>query len=176
MRHQYLCPYGPYLAADGRYVNLVVAAPRDWERFVTKVARRPDWLTDARFATIEARRDNRDLLEEEIERHIASEPSHVWLSRLSEAGLAHGQVRDIASVLEHPQLRDRQMFSCASSPVGDLPLIRFPLGRPDRPRRLPGLGEDTTDILAEIGYGPRALADLAARGVVSAVVSAGDMR
>lgn len=167
MRHQYLCPYGPYLAADGRYVTLVVASPRDWERFATEVARRPGWLADARFATIEARRDNRDLLEDAVERLIAGEPSPVWLSRLREAGLAHGQVRDIASVLEHPQLRERRMFARASSPVGDLPLIRFPLGRPDRQRRLPGLGEHTAEILTEIGYGSQALADLTARGVVS---------
>lgn len=168
MRHQFLCPYGPYLAADGRYVNLVVASPRDWERFASEVARRPDWLADSRFATIDARRDNRGLLEDAVERHIASEPAEVWLSRLQAADLAHGEVRDIASALAHPQLRERRMFAQASSPVGDLPLIRFPLGRPDRARRLPGLGEHTAEILAEIGYGPQAVADLTARGVVSA--------
>ncbi len=167
MRHQYLCPYGPYLAADGRYVNLVVASPRDWERFATEVARRPDWVADERFASIEARRNNRDLLESAVERHIASEPSQVWLSRLRAAGLAHGEVRDIASALEHPQLVERQMLTCASSPVGELPMIRFPLGRPDRVRRLPGLGEHSAQILAEIGYPPRAVADFAARGVVA---------
>jgi crotonobetainyl-CoA:carnitine CoA-transferase CaiB-like acyl-CoA transferase len=167
MRHQYLCPYGPYLAADGRYVNLVVASPRDWERFVTEVARRADWLADTRFATIEARRENRELLEDAIERLIAGEPSQVWLSRLREAGLAHGEVRDIASVLEHPQLRERQMIVRASSEVGDLPLIRFPLGEPGRPRRVPGQGEHTAEILADLGYGPRELRALAAAGVIS---------
>jgi crotonobetainyl-CoA:carnitine CoA-transferase CaiB-like acyl-CoA transferase len=171
MRHQYLCPYGPYLAADGRYVNLVVASPRDWDRFVTEVARRPDWLADTRFATIEARRGNRELLEDAIERLIADEPSQVWLSRLHEAGLAHGEVRDIASVLEHPQLRERQMIVRASSQVGDLPLIRFPLGRPGRLRRVPGLGEHTAEILADLGYGPQVLQALAAAGVVSSGAS-----
>lgn len=166
MRHQYLCPYGPYLAADGRYVNLVVASPRDWERFVTGVARRPEWLADARFATIETRRRHRDLLEQEIERHIASEPSPVWLARLGEAGLAHGEVRDMASVVAHPQLRHRQMFAQASSPAGDLPLIRFPLGRPGRPRHLPGLGEHTGQILTELGYSPARQAELAQLGVI----------
>ena len=167
MRHQYLCPYGPYLAADGRYVNLVVASSKDWARFVTEVARQPGWLTDPQFATIEARREHRESLEKAIEQHIASQPSTVWLSRLRSAGLAHGEVRDIASLVEHPQLRHRQMFTRADSPVGDLPLIRFPLGRPDRPRRIPGLGEHTTEILTELGFGPQSQARLADLGVIT---------
>jgi itaconate CoA-transferase len=166
MRHQYLCPYGPYLAADGRYVNLVVASARDWQRFVTDVARQPAWLADPRFATIEARRDNRDLVEDLIERHIATEPSPVWLARLREAGLAHGEVRDMASAVRHPQLHHRRMFASASSPVGELPLIRFPLGGPGRARHIPALGEHTAQILAELGYDPQRQAKLAEQGVI----------
>ena len=133
MRHQYLCPYGPYLAQDGRYVNLVVAGPKDWERFAALVARRPEWLTDPRFTSIEARRANRSVLEQEIEQHIASQPSAVWLDRLRGAGLAHGEVRDMASVVDHPQLRHRKMVTNADSPAGALQVIRFPLGRPTGP-------------------------------------------
>jgi itaconate CoA-transferase len=167
MRHQYLCPYGPYLAADGRYVNLVVAGPKDWERFVTEVARRPEWLTDPRFSSIEARRANRDALEQAIERHVGSEPSAAWLDRLRSAGLAHGEVRGMASVVGHPQLRHRRMVTDADSPAGELQVIRFPLGRPDRPRRVPGLGEHTGQVLEDLGYGPEQIQALRTSGTVS---------
>lgn len=167
MRHQYLCPYGPYLAADDRYVNLVVAGPRDWERFVTEVAHRHEWLVDQRFATIEARKRNRDLLEKTIERLIASQPSAVWLDRLRRAQLPYGEVRDIASVVEHPQLRHRQMVVRAGSPAGELPVIRFPLGRPDRARHVPGLGEHTGQILEDLGYQSKEIGTLHKNGIVA---------
>lgn len=168
MHHQYICPQGPFLAADGAYVNIAIGSARDWERFVHNVVRKPEWLADARFADFETRRTHRDFVDGEVQRAIASEPSATWFGLLREAGLPSGEVRSMRSVLEHPQLLHRQMFVNADSPVGELPLVRFPLGRPDRHRQIPGLGEHTDEILAELGYDTDARARLRAEGVLGA--------
>lgn len=171
MRHQYLCPYGPYLAADGQHVNLVVASDSDWAKFCEDVIGQPGWLRDARFATIAARTHHRPTVEAAVERVIASEPSAYWLARLAAAGLPHGRLRSIGSVLGHPQLVARQLVVTADSPVGDIPLIRFPLAG-NQPRRVPGYSEHRAAILAEAGYDTDEIAELAESGVTPVVPAA----
>lgn len=165
MRHQYIAPYGPYLAADEQYVNLVVASLNDWQRFCVAVVERPEWLEDERFATIAARRAHRDDIEKAVEDVIATRTSHEWIDRLAAAGLPYGRVRTIAEVLDHPQLDARDMVVEAESEVGTLPLIRFPLGEAKSPRRIPALGEHRVEILTEAGYSPDEIAALETRGI-----------
>ncbi|MBA2643119.1 MAG: CoA transferase [Actinobacteria bacterium] len=165
MRHQYIAPYGPYLAADGEYVNLVVARPDDWRRFCIEVVERPEWLDDSRFASIADRRNHRDDIERAVEGVIATRPSDEWLQRLAAAGLANGRVRTISEVVSHPQLDARRMVVDAESEVGSLPIIRFPLSDADQPRRIPRLGEHRQEILTEAGYSPAEISELEARGV-----------
>jgi itaconate CoA-transferase len=148
LRHQYLCPYGPFLAADGRYVNVVVASDPDWRRFCEALGK-TEWTDDERFATVAARREHRAVLDGLVEEAIAAADCDEWLDRLAAAGLPHGRVRPIAEVLEHPQLRERGLFAEGDSPVGPLPLVRFPLGTRER-RRVPGLGEHTAEVLTEL--------------------------
>lgn len=167
MRHQYLAPYGPYLAEDGVYVNLVVANEHDWQRLCEEVLDAPELVADPRFSSIDARRRHRAELEARVEATISSRPSKVWLERLAGAGLPFGEVRTIEKVLEHPQLLARQMFVDASTPVGDLPVVRFPLAAPSVERRVPSLGQDTDDVLRSVGYDADEIGALRSQGVVA---------
>lgn len=160
MRHHYVTPYGPFMAGDGEYVNLAVASAKDWEVFCLKVIERPDLLEDPRFASVENRRKHRASLEETIENIFLQRSREEWLDRLSRAKLPHGKVRGIAEVLAHPQVIARRIIREAESPVGRVPVIGSPLrlsASPARDDRIPGLGEDTEEILKQLGYSPAAI-------------------
>jgi itaconate CoA-transferase len=164
MRHQYLCPYGPFPAADGQYVNLVVASDSDWKRFCQAVDR-IEWLDDPRFATVGARREHRAQLDRLVEETTRSRPAEEWEARLQAVGLPHGRVRTIPEVLAHPQVRHRELVVQGDSPVGPLPMVRFPLGRPEA-MHVPALGEHTDEILAELGYRREEMDELRGEEVV----------
>jgi crotonobetainyl-CoA:carnitine CoA-transferase CaiB-like acyl-CoA transferase len=163
MRHHYVTPYGPYLAGDGEYVNLAVASASDWEIFCRKVIERPELLADPRFATVEGRCKNRAVLEEWIENIFLEKDHNHWLGQLKNADLPHGQVRGIAQVLAHPQVVARKLIREAESPVGKVPVIANAVQMSDSPARydrIPALGEDSEAILHELGYDPKAIAQL----------------
>jgi crotonobetainyl-CoA:carnitine CoA-transferase CaiB-like acyl-CoA transferase len=156
MRHHYVTPYGPYLAADGEYVNLAVASASDWEVFCKKVIERPELLSDPRFASVEGRRKNRGLLEETIETIFLEKDHRHWLEQLKKAELPHGIVRGIAQVLAHPQVIARKLIREAESPVGRVPVIGNALKMSRSQARydpIPSLGGDSDAILREAGYG-----------------------
>jgi itaconate CoA-transferase len=169
MRHHYVCPYGPYMAGDGEYVNLAVASAADWDVFCRVVVQKPELLTDARFATVQDRRKNRAVLEESIETIFLERDHKHWLQRLKEAQLPHGIVRGIAQVLAHPQVAARKLLREADSPVGNVPVIANPLKMSTseaRYERIPDLGEDTDAVLREAGYNESAIADLRREKVI----------
>lgn len=165
MRHQFICPYGPFVASDGAYVNLVVASQAHWRAFCREVVDRPEWEEDERFASMSERSKNRGQLDSLVAEVIVQHERDYWFERLSKAGLPYGRVRDMEEVVQHPQLHHRGVIVEDDSPVGRIPLVRFPLSNRTS-RRVPNLGEHNQEVLAELGFSPQQIAEFQRLGVI----------
>jgi crotonobetainyl-CoA:carnitine CoA-transferase CaiB-like acyl-CoA transferase len=153
MRHSMVVPYGLYSCSNGQ-VNLSIQNEREWRRFCDQVLLQPEVAEDPRFAGNANRCHNRDELETAIEAVLTRHSCEEILRRLVAAELPVGSVNDVAAVAKHPQLEARNRWGRIGSEVGDIPALKPPQNLQSAPPpmgRVPGLGEHTREILAEIG-------------------------
>ena len=76
------------------------------------------------------------------------------VARLDEARIANARMNDMADLWAHPQLRARNRWVSVGSPAGPLPALLPPgIACADDACMgdIPGLGEHTQRILAELG-------------------------
>ena len=158
-------PSGTFRTGDG----LINIAANKQEQFETlaRLLGAEELATDPRFAEREARKVNRDVLREEIEQRLASDGAAHWAARLNRHGVPAGEVLSVPDVLEHPQIRERDLVRTFEQVEGvDRPVrvvragFRLRSGDPGPETPPPALGADTDDILAGLGLAPEAIAAL----------------
>lgn len=167
--HPLLCPFGLFPAKDG-FVSLGVPNDRFWALLVARMGR-PDWATDPRYATNDARLTHRDEVEDAV---------GAWSSRHTKRELAEqfggeipfGPVFDAADVFADPHFRVREMLVEVEQPgaARSLTIAGSPVRMSDTPggvrHRAPMIGEHTDATLAEFGFGAQEIATLRAAGVI----------
>lgn len=161
-----------YKSSDGRwFVHNPRGAGGGWEAFCG-AAGRPDLVTDERFATGKARRENARDLTVEFDRAFAALPFAEIARRLDEADLVWAPVQTPADVAADPQaaaagafieVEDGQggTFRSVASPA------RFPGADAERRPASPGLGEHTREVLAELGYAEAEIEAMLAAGAAA---------
>jgi crotonobetainyl-CoA:carnitine CoA-transferase CaiB-like acyl-CoA transferase len=93
--HPSIAPYGLMRAADG---ELVVAVGNDRQfAALCQVIDAPELAGDARFATNDARVNNRGALRAELERRLGTRSADAWVASLREARVPAGLVNDVAA-------------------------------------------------------------------------------
>ena len=109
LRHPSITPYGAFTCADGREFVMSIQNEREWQAFCTDVLKQPSLATEPRFANNTQRTQNR----EEVERLIQSVTGTLGyaelVERLARAQTAYGAINSVADLIEHPQLRVREM-------------------------------------------------------------------
>jgi crotonobetainyl-CoA:carnitine CoA-transferase CaiB-like acyl-CoA transferase len=160
----------PYRTRDG-HVCTMIYNDRQWRSFCAAVGW-PDLVsTDPRFASHATRTTHIDevlgmLAEEFLKRSTAE-----WLTLLAEADLPVTPVHTLESIFEDPHLQATGFFSTEEHPSeGKVTRMAVPMSfsatPPGKRRPAPRLGEDSTTILAEAGYGEAEIAALLEGGAV----------
>ncbi|WP_229052479.1 CaiB/BaiF CoA-transferase family protein [Aeromicrobium sp. Leaf350] len=154
--HAAIAPYGTYRAGDSTAVVLAVQNEREWDRFCAIVLDDSSLAHDPRFRTGSLRVENRGSLDELIGNRLALLTGEQLQERLVRAEIAHGRQRELHDVLVHPQLASRERWRFVDSPVGPVRTTLPPTilsGIEPRMGAIPGVGDHTSAILAELGLG-----------------------
>jgi itaconate CoA-transferase len=168
VRHATVVPYGSYRCADGA-VLFSVQTEAQWRAFCDVVCSHPEWEKDERFTTSTLRRVNREALEGKIEEVFATLPRSEVVRRLEAADVPFASVNEIDEFVAHPQLAARYRWREIDSPVGPLRAIVPPVdleGMAPHMGAIPEVGEQTDQVLMELGYTPVEIAGLRESGVV----------
>ena len=166
--HPTSIPTGVYRARDG-YMNIAVFGSKIWERFC-EILGAPEWVTDERYRGKAARSVNRDTLNAEINRRLATHDRAHWIERLNAGGVACGHINDLKEVFEEPQVQHLGMVKeVVSAHHGRQRLVGQPVQLERTPssitRAAPRRGEHTTEVLGELGLAADELARLKTQGV-----------
>ncbi|HPF25404.1 MAG TPA: CoA transferase [Steroidobacteraceae bacterium] len=165
--HPSATPVQLYKTQDG-WIFIMCMTEKFWQALLPIIGR-ADLGAEARFATADVRRANRDALTPILDAEFERDTTANWLTKL-QGILPAAPVYDMAQALDNPFL----------ARIGALQVLQHPQ-RPDfraltNPikldgRRLPSrvasaLGADTRDILGELGLSQQDLDALAAKQVI----------
>ncbi len=167
--HAAIAPYGPFECGDGEVIFLGIQNEREWKSFCDAALGQPDLAGDGRFASNSERVANRDDLHAEIEAILSGVTSEEAIERLEAAKIANARMRTVGDFIDHPQLAARERWREFGSPAGPLSALLPPAtmeGTEPVMAPIPGVGEHTDDILAELGYDEDAVSNLRSSSAV----------
>jgi CoA:oxalate CoA-transferase len=178
--HYAIAPCGIFKASDGYMVIAVLA--HQWEVFAKAIGK-PELTTDPRFATYEARIENRFSLVKTIEDWLQSFPTRDEpLAILEKVRILSAPVLDIAQIINHPQIKARGAMQDVPHPgIGPVALPRSPFHFSETAveirSRAPLLGEHNESVLARyLGYSVDRVAALTRSGVLIQEPLVGELR
>jgi crotonobetainyl-CoA:carnitine CoA-transferase CaiB-like acyl-CoA transferase len=151
--HPFIVPFGMFPAADG-FVTIAAQQPAFFKVLCDRLDVR-SMLEDERFATREARNQNRQLLIQELST-VTSRFTKAELNERLGGRIPFGPVLNVAEIVTNPHFAARDMIVEVEQPGGEpIQIAGVPIKMTVTPggvrNRAPLLGEDTMACLLEAG-------------------------
>ena len=123
--HPYMVPAQVFPTREG-WLTLFVTHDDFWRKFSIE-AGQPQWIDDPRFATMEARRANREAVIEAIAAVLQTADAHQWMDRLAPLGVVAAEVSSLEHALAGEQVAARNMVIEIDTPHGKIRSVGNPL-------------------------------------------------
>jgi CoA:oxalate CoA-transferase len=141
--HSFFVPAQIFRTNDG-HIALFITHDNFWSLFA-EVAGRPDWITDARFATMVGRSRHRDIVIESVQSELLKRSSADWMEALRPLGVVIASVGSLEEALSEDNVIARDMVVSIPTEAGQLRVIGNPIkieGFTGEFRAPPRLGAD----------------------------------
>jgi CoA:oxalate CoA-transferase len=167
--HPQIVPYQTFRTRDN---DLVVAClTEQFWRNLCDVLGMPELKTDPRFRRNPDRVQHRAELIPILQARFLERSSREWTALLEAADVPCARVATLADLVQEPQIAHNEMLVEIAHPVvGPVRVVGVPIKLYRTPGRIRGaaplLGEATDELLRELGYTDRDIADLRARRIV----------
>ncbi|MEA2976010.1 MAG: hypothetical protein QOF19_1530 [Alphaproteobacteria bacterium] len=144
-----------FVAGDDKPFIVHLSSPAKFWEGLARAAGKPEWITDERFATREARSRNYEEFNTALSAVFAKQPRKHWLKKLLDEDVPSAPLNTLAEVFDDPQVQHLAMRKdLPHKQLGRVGLVRNALRMSGTPLEIqsaaPELGEHTDEVLAEI--------------------------
>ena len=163
---------GAYCCSDGEWIYYAPGTAKNLEEKLAKMTGLDFLLDDPRYATAEARMRNQDYLYPLFRDAIAQKPSTYWLAELDRLDLAGVRMAKFSDVSKDEQawandyLEQIQFRDGATGIIPTSPLEMESIGKVSS-TSAHKVGQDTVEILQDLGYTEAQISEMLASGAVS---------
>ena len=145
----------PYKTSDG-FICVLIYTDKQWERFWYEVGQ-PKLKDDPRFNSLGTRAENIETLYSLAGDFVLKRTTEDWLQRLPELEIPCSEVVQLENLPDDPHLKEIGFFYLQSHPSeGSIRLTDIPVKFSRTPGEIkklqPKLGQNSAEILREIGY------------------------
>ena len=162
-------PFGPYRAKDGDVLTIFGNGPL-WPDFC-KLMGLEHLAHDPRFESDESRAQHREEVDFILDEAFSKKNRAEWQQIFKEAKMRCDPCLTYEEICAHPQVEANEIIYTTNHPVrGEIKMLGVPLklsetpGCPQGPSPL--LGQHSEEILLDLGYTPKDIANLVAEGVI----------
>jgi len=169
--HSNLVPYQAFAASDGEYFVIAIGNDSLWTSFCKAIGR-PELSQDPKFKTNPDRVKNKRELLENLEKLFLQSPASHWIELARQEGIPSGPISQVSEVLSNPHTLFRKMVTEIDNPRTGKKLrllgtpVKFSRGKTSIRLAPPAQGENTGQILKELGFSQKRVAELGRKGVV----------